>query len=105
VPGEADLTRRYRPLALGIARDWFLPGSDPDDVRQEAMLGLLVGIRSYQPERGIPLATYLRFSVRMWLAAAAKMANAEKHGPLNTSARVVVGDEDESAIVDVSRRC
>jgi len=42
-----ELLAHYRPLADQIARRFYLPGADADDVRQEAMIGLWLAARAF----------------------------------------------------------
>ena len=53
-PGaERELLRRYEPLVQRVV--WMLrlpPGSEREDLAQEARMGLLAAIRAWQPERG-----------------------------------------------------
>lgn len=47
-----SLFTRHRRIALGIAADYRVPGMEPDDVRQEALLGLWEAARAHDPARG-----------------------------------------------------
>ncbi|HEY8723416.1 MAG TPA: sigma-70 family RNA polymerase sigma factor [Gaiellaceae bacterium] len=94
-PGEAELLQAHRGIALGIAAEFFLPGSDADDVRQEAMIGLLYGIRDWDPERG-PLRPWLMLVVRKWLNTAVKAANRGKHLNLVHAVREVVAEDGDA---------
>jgi RNA polymerase sigma-H factor len=92
VADEEKLVAEYLWLARAIARDYYLPGADPDDVRQEALVGLLNGIRRYEPGRGMTPKTYYSFSIRRQLATAINAANRQKHRPLSESVRDLVFD-------------
>jgi RNA polymerase sigma factor (sigma-70 family) len=85
--GAADaLVRRHTGLAYGIADDFYLPGSDRDDTRQEALLGLVAAIRGYRPERGhFPL--FARLLINRRLITVLKQSQALKHRPVTESAR------------------
>lgn len=90
---EVTLVDRYRPLALGLARDYFIVGADRDDVRQEAMYALVLGLRAYDPARG-DRETFLRLVIRRWLWTSIRGATRAKHRPLNESLRVIESPED-----------
>lgn len=89
---------RFRPLAYAIARGYFLPGADEDDVRQEAMIGVWKGLRDYRPDRGTTLRSFVALCVRRQLITALKLARRGKHEVLNRAVYVdtpVAGEEDE----------
>jgi RNA polymerase sigma factor (sigma-70 family) len=44
---------KHRGIALGISKDYFLPGFDEDDVRQEAFVALWEATGLYEPEKGV----------------------------------------------------
>jgi RNA polymerase sporulation-specific sigma factor len=41
-----------------IARRFFLPGGDVDDLLQEATIGLIKAIRDFQPDLGLPFRPF-----------------------------------------------
>lgn len=91
--GEAELLARLRPLAYALCRDVSWPGATRDDVRQEAMIGALTGIRTWRPDGSASLPSLVRLAVRRQLWTAIKTANRDKHRPLNESVRSEVTDE------------
>lgn len=96
----SDLERleHFRPPAYGIASEFFLPGADEDDVRQEAMIGVWKGLRDYRPDRGTSLRSFVALCVRRQLITALKLARRGKHEVLNRAVyvdRPVAGEEDE----------
>ena len=42
---------KHRPIALGLAREYRVPGMDPDDVHQEALIALWEACRAYDREK------------------------------------------------------
>lgn len=68
------LLQLYRPLVLGVARHFFLPGSEPEDVQQIGMIGLWKAIMHYNPGRGVSFATFARLCVRRQILSALKHA-------------------------------
>lgn len=94
----ASLWTKHRGIAYAAARDYYIPGADEDDVRQEALIGLWVASTSFDPAHGVPFPIFATMVVRRRLNTAVKLANAGKHQPLNGSARTAVdseGDTDE----------
>lgn len=80
----------YRPLALAIAREYWLPGCEFQDVRQEAMIGLWHAARDYRPELGA-FAPFARLCIHRHLTTCLKKATRLKHLPLNESVEIDPG--------------
>lgn len=95
----ADMVAEWLPLAYVISRGYFIPGGDRDDVRQEALIGLWVACRDWDPARGSfkPFAVMV---IRRRLATAVKVATAGKHRCLTDAARTAVVDADVADAVD-----
>ena len=94
----------FRPLAYAIARDYFLPGADVDDVRQEAMIGVWKALRDYRPDAGTTLRSFVAICVRRQCISAVKTATRAKHEVLNRAVyadRPVAGEEDELTQLDM----
>ena len=102
VSGEAELVAEFAPIAYAIARDFYLLGGDADDLRQEALVGLVKGLRSFDPDRGVPLDRFLALTIRRQVLTAVTMARREKHRPLNEALRVVVLEREEVDAVDLA---
>lgn len=83
---ENDLILLYRPLAFTIARDYFFPGADRDDVRQEALIGVMYAIRSYRSDVGT-LDKFVPTVVRRHLQSCLKAALTNKYKVLSLSYR------------------
>lgn len=102
VRAEDRLVRLYRPFALHFASDFYYPGGDDDDVRQEALLGLLKAIRSYDPLNGASFKTFAAMCIHRQTVTGLKTAQRGKHQSLSFAARVGVSDEgEELQIVDL----
>ncbi|GBC93739.1 RNA polymerase sigma-H factor [bacterium HR15] len=69
-----QLLRLYRPLVLGEARHFFLPGSEPEDVQQIGMIGLWKAILRYNPARRTSFPTFARLCIRRQILSALKCA-------------------------------
>lgn len=86
-------------VAYALSLGWYIPGSDRDDVAQEALIGLLSAARSYREGAGLDFLPFARFCVRRHLIEKVRLARAQKHGPLTLSMRE--GKDDEHELVDV----
>lgn len=115
VPG---LYERHVGLAVSIARDYWLPGADSDDVAQEARIGLWVAAREYDPARGVPFAAWASIVIRRRLVGLLRAARAEKQLVLTDAGRddelegltvpgleatVLVRDELRRALANIDR--
>src|SRR3954468_4771628 len=69
---QARILAQYEPMMRLIARRLYLPGGEPDDIAQEARMGLLDALRCWDPARGMP------FSDFAWLCATREARNAVK---------------------------
>lgn len=80
------LFARHRRIALGIAAEYRIPGMDPDDVRQEAMLGLWEAARNHDPARG-PFPPFARTIVERRCVDLLRAAGRHKQRILTDAAR------------------
>ena len=55
---QEDLVLSHMGLAEAIARRYSRGASDPRDIRQVALLGLVKAARRFDPERGFPFAAF-----------------------------------------------
>ncbi len=88
-----ELLRRYRALARWLSRSYFLPGSDEEDVAQEAMVGLFKAIRDFDPAVGTPFRAFVTLCVKRQIATAIKSANRIKHRSLDRAVSLDAMDE------------
>lgn len=96
------LFTKHRRQALAIATGFYLPGGERQDIEQEALIGLWIAARKWDPEGGASFRTFAELVIRRRLGAIVKAALREKHRPLNDSVRCYVTDEgEEVAIIDV----
>lgn len=62
---DADqILRDYGRLAYGVARAYQNKGLPWEDLRQEAMLGLIYASQHFDPERGAQFSTYAVYWIR-----------------------------------------
>src|SRR3954453_14337202 len=69
---QARVLSQYEPMMRLIARRLYLPGGEPDDLAQEARMGLLDALRCWDPARGVPFSNFA------WLCATREARNAVK---------------------------
>lgn len=95
---ETELVRQHIGVAFNIASDFFIPGASFDDVRQEALIGLLQAIRSHDPELG-PFRPFAAKVIHRRLMDAVTAALRGKQLPLTQSVRE--GRDDDHALISI----
>lgn len=80
-----QLFSRYKALVRSRAGSMHMPGSDPEDVVQEGMIGLFKAIRDFDLERSIPFSSFASDCVSAQITDAVRKATRKKHRPLNES--------------------
>lgn len=80
------LWTKHRPLALMLARDYHLPGSDADDVRQEALIALWEAARTHDPARS-SFPYWARTVIRRHLADCVRVATSGRARLLTDAVR------------------
>lgn len=71
-PDPERIVEDYQRLAYSAANAYRSSGVPLDDLRQEALLGLLDAARKYSPDKGAKFSTYAMFWIRKRLTAAVK---------------------------------
>lgn len=80
---EEELVKRYIKSVRICARPYFLAGGDSEDLIQEAMLGLLSAIRTYNLSSQASFKTYAEQCIHNRIFSAIESASRFKHMPLN----------------------
>lgn len=94
---EEAAVREWTGLAHWIACDFTFPDGDRDDVRQEALVGLLSGLRSYRPDVGGGCKkAFLSMVIRRRLSSQLRQRQRAKRGPVSTALRVGVDEDGET---------
>ena len=93
---ESELLRRFEPLVQRVVRRLRLPsGCEPDDLLQEARIGLLAAIRAWQHDRG-PFPAFADRCVHNHALMALKALYAHKHQVLNLAVSLDVQPAHEA---------
>lgn len=98
-----DLVQRLRPMLRERCRHHFLVGADPEDLVQEAAIGLYLAVRAFDPGAGAGFRTFAEVCVSRQLVSAVRAATRLKHGPLNdyVSLHAPVGDRGDRTLGDL----
>jgi RNA polymerase sporulation-specific sigma factor len=89
-----ELLRRHEGLIMSVARRYFVPGGDHEDVRQQAMIGFWKAVRDYTGGAGASFPSFARTCMQRQVITAVKAANRMKHSPLNDSDRIAHHDAE-----------
>ena len=103
---EEMLIEKYKGIAKGKTKVYYIVGAEAEDVVQEGMIGLFKAIRNYDPDRETSFKTYADTCVNSQIITAIKTANRKKHQPLNESLslnKTVVEGEWETTMANIIR--
>jgi RNA polymerase sporulation-specific sigma factor len=89
---QARVLSQYEPMMRLIARRLYLPGGDHDDLAQEARVGLVDAVRTWEPERGVPFSNFAWLCATREARNAVHAARAAKHHLLTTATPLDVAD-------------
>ena len=91
-----ELLRRHEGLVVSVARKYFVPGGDHEDVRQQAMIGFWKAVRDYSDSAGAAFPSFARTCMQRQVITAVKAANRMKHAPLTDADRIAHHDAEHS---------
>ena len=77
-----EIIREHEPLCQFVARQFFAPGLEHDDLVQEARIGLLAAIAAHDPARS-SFRYFAQLVVERRVKDTITRALRRKHGPLN----------------------
>jgi len=95
------LLEKYKGVVRLKAKDYYIVGSDNEDVVQEGMIGLFKAIRGYNEDRDASFRTFAELCINNQLVSAIKKANRLKHQPLNESisfSKTIEGEDVETTL-------
>ncbi len=79
----AFLINKYQNFVQMKTRPYFLIGADKEDLVQEGMIGLYKAIRDFKEDMMTSFKAFADLCITRQIITAIKMANRQKHGPLN----------------------
>jgi RNA polymerase sigma-H factor len=80
-----EISKAMRGVRCRIARNYFLPGADTDDVEQELEIGLWNCLEDYNPAFGLSFVRFADTCMKRMLWTAIEQANCAKNRVLNRS--------------------
>ena len=100
-PGASNTTKsntglwtKHRAIAYKVAGEFYLPGSERQDVEQEALIGLWIAARSWDRSKG-SFSTFAFLVVRRRLATLLRSALSGRASMLTDAERVMPGTDVE----------
>ena len=81
---EEILIEKYKSLAKGKAKIYFIVGAEAEDVVQEGMIGLIKAVRNFDSGMGRSFAGFAETCVLRQMYTAIEASNRKKHMPLNS---------------------
>ncbi|MBA9028502.1 RNA polymerase sporulation-specific sigma factor [Peribacillus huizhouensis] len=79
----AFLINKYQNFVQMKTRPYFLVGADKEDLVQEGMIGLYKAIRDFKEDMNTSFKSFADLCITRQILTAIKVANRQKHGPLN----------------------
>ncbi len=90
------ILKSFKPKVSAICREYFLVGSDFDDILQEGMIGLYKAIQTYDESKNDNFARFASLCIHHQIQSAIKIANSKKNIPLNEYYSISIDGEVES---------
>lgn len=79
-PLQQRLCEQHLPLARQIAHRKTHPGETQDDLLSDALWGLVLAARDYQPDRHVPFGAYARIRINGQIADGRRHRTGSSHG-------------------------
>jgi RNA polymerase sporulation-specific sigma factor len=95
------LIREFRGDIRTLSHRYYIAGADSDDVMQEAMIGLVKAIGTYDPSREASFRTYAGVCMSRQILTAARTASRKKNSPLNSSVSLNRPKDDEIDLEEI----
>lgn len=98
---EDALIRRFSGFVYELARPYFLPGADQQDILQEGMIGLWEAIHAFDEEKAHSFLSFAAVCIKRQIISAVKNYNRQKYIPLNNylSLYAPVGEEENFTLM------
>jgi DNA-directed RNA polymerase specialized sigma24 family protein len=94
-----QLWTKHRNIAVAVAAEWRIPGMDPDDVRQEALIALWESGRAHDKEKG-PFPPFARLVINRRLRDRLQAATRQKRTCDLDYDTEPVGPDLESTVIE-----
>ena len=82
---QNEIILHLNPLLARLSSRYFIIGGDTEGLLQEARIGLLKAIQSFDPAKGSDFIPYAKICIHNHIISAINEAQAQKHAALNKS--------------------
>jgi len=98
---EDILIRRFSGFVYELARPYFLPGADQQDILQEGMIGLWEAVHAFDGEKSRSFIAFAAVCIKRQIISAVKNYNRQKYIPLNNylSLYAPMGEEENFTLL------
>lgn len=94
------LLKKYQGLMSYICDKYYLKDGERDDLMQEAMIGFVQSIKSFDPNNGKQFKNFAYLCVKRELDSCVKRSNRKKHMVLNDAISMAAYNENDEQIED-----
>jgi len=101
VTTPGTLFERNRKIADAAAKKYFLPGYEPDDIRQEALMALWKAARTYDPTRGAKFSSFATLCINARFVELLKKKDRYRNKTLDSTLRTIVTEGEVTEILNV----
>ncbi len=95
-----ELTERYKCIIKCYINKINNLGFEPDDLNQEAILGLLNAAKTYNFKIGLSFSSYAKICIKRKIYNFCKLSNRQKHIPLNRSLSISQNADENETILN-----
>ena len=85
---QAELLHAYEPMVRHLAHRFYLPGGEPQDLAQQARIGVIDAARTWDPSSGVPFSSFAWLCATRDVQMLIATARAHKHEILTRAARL-----------------
>ncbi|KUK13497.1 MAG: sigma-70 family RNA polymerase sigma factor [Synergistetes bacterium] len=78
-----EIVKIYLPIVKSIARDYFVPHMDYEDLVQEGLLALFKAVNSFDVNKGVKFESFLEMCLRRQFTDVLRKATRQKEIPVN----------------------
>lgn len=88
------ICKKYGALVSRYGNQFYIKGSERQDVIQEGMVGLFKAIQDYDGSQQVPFSYFAELCIRRQIYKAIQTADTKKNQPLNTYISIFTEDEN-----------
>ena len=86
--GARAAVHAYEPMVRHLAHRFYLPGGEPQDLAEQARIGVIDAARTWDPSSGVPFSSFAWLCATRDVQMLIATARAHKHEILTRAARL-----------------